>query len=159
MAVDNEHSSHTDHNPYDQPPVISIRLLTHQAGDKTPMKIAITAETDAGLESPVAQHFGHAPYFVLADIADGAVSATQVITNPFAESHEPGQIPAFIHEQGAEVMISGGMGGRAIAFFEQAGIKTATGATGSVHQALQAYLNEGLQGAAPCAESVAHGHG
>ncbi|MBK1617605.1 dinitrogenase iron-molybdenum cofactor biosynthesis protein [Lamprobacter modestohalophilus] len=122
------------------------------------MKIAITAETDAGLESPVAQHFGHAPYFVLAEVENGAVTTTQVITNPFAESHEPGQIPAFIHEQGAEVMISGGMGGRAIAFFEQAGVKTATGAAGSVNQALQAYLNEGLQGAAPCAESVAHGH-
>lgn len=123
------------------------------------MKIAITAETDQGLASPVAQHFGHAPYFVLVRMEGGSVLATDVVANPFAESHEPGQIPAFIHEQGAEVMVSGGMGGRAIAFFREAGVQTATGATGTVGQAVQAYLDGVLNGAAPCAESVAHGHG
>ncbi len=123
------------------------------------MKIAITAETDQGLASPVAQHFGHTPYFVLVDLAEGSVQATQVIANPFAEAHEPGQIPGFIHEQGAEVMISGGMGGRAIQFFRDAGVQTATGAAGSVGDALQAYQDGKLQGAAPCAESVSHGHG
>jgi len=123
------------------------------------MKIAITADTDQGLASPVAQHFGHAPYFVLVELQDGAARATDVLANPFAESHEPGQIPAFIQAQGAEVMISGGMGGRAIGFFRDAGVRTATGASGSVGDALQAYLNGSLQGAAPCAESVAHGHG
>lgn len=123
------------------------------------MKIAITAETDQGLASPVAQHFGHAPHFVLATVEAGAVSTVEVIANPFAEAHEPGQIPTFIHEQGAEVMISGGMGGRAIAFFNEAGVATATGATGTVAEALQAYLSGTLPGAAPCAESVAHGHG
>lgn len=123
------------------------------------MKIAITAETAAGLESPVAQHFGHAPYFALVQLENDAVTATEVVANPFAEAHEPGQIPAFIQQQGAEVMISGGMGGRAIAFFQEAGVQTATGATGTVNQALKAYLSGTLQGAAPCAESVTHGHG
>jgi len=123
------------------------------------MKIAVTAETNLGLDSPVAQHFGHAPYFVLAELEQGAVKTTEVIANPFAESHQPGQIPTFIQEQGAEVMISGGMGGRAIMFFQQAGVQTATGASGTVQQALQAYVSGTLPGAAPCAESVAHGHG
>jgi predicted Fe-Mo cluster-binding NifX family protein len=123
------------------------------------MKIAVTAETAQGLASPVAQHFGHAPYFVLVDWEDGAVRGTEVLANPLAESHEPGQIPAFIQAQGAQVMISGGMGGRAIGFFREAGVQTATGAAGTVEQALQAYFSGGLTGAAPCAESVAHGHG
>ena len=56
-------------------------------------------------------------------------------------------------------MLSGGMGGRAIQFFEQVGIKAATGANGTVQQALENYLGGGLEGAAPCDESVAHGHG
>lgn len=122
------------------------------------MKIAVSAETADGLESPVAQHFGHAPHFVLAQLENGAVKATEVVANPFAEAHEPGQIPAYIQQQGAEVMISGGMGGRAIAFFQEAGVQTATGASGTVNQALQAYLSGTLTGAAPCAESAAHGH-
>ena len=39
------------------------------------MKIAVTAEDNNGLESVVAQHFGHAPYFILVDVEDGAVTA------------------------------------------------------------------------------------
>lgn len=123
------------------------------------MKIAVTAETQQGLASPVAQHFGQAPYFVLVQLENGVISAPEVIANPFADGHEPGQIPAFIHEQGAAVMISGGMGGRAIGFFQEVGVQTATGACGTVEQALQAYQDGTLTGAAACAESVAHGHG
>ena len=123
------------------------------------MKIAITAETDQGLASSVAQHFGQAHYFVLLQLENGAISATEVVANPFAHGHEPGQIPAWIHEQGATVMISGGMGGRAIGFFQEVGVQTATGASGTVEQALKAYQAGSLTGAAPCAESVAHGHG
>ncbi len=123
------------------------------------MKIAVTAESNNGLESTVAQHFGHAPYFMLVDVENGEVTATQGVANPFAERHEPGQIPGFVKEQNADVILSGGMGGRAIQFFEQAGIKAATGASGTVRQALENYLGGNLTEAAPCAESVEHGHG
>jgi predicted Fe-Mo cluster-binding NifX family protein len=51
------------------------------------------------------------------------------------------------------------MGGRAIQFFQQYGIQTATGANGTVRQALENYLGGKLTDAAPCAESVEHGHG
>jgi predicted Fe-Mo cluster-binding NifX family protein len=123
------------------------------------MKIAVTAENNQGLESVVAQHFGHAPFFILVDVENGEVTATQGIVNPFAEAHQPGQIPGFIHEQKANVILSGGMGGRAIEFFEQLGVKAATGASGTVRQALESYLGGKLKEAAPCDESVAHGHG
>lgn len=123
------------------------------------MKIAITAENDNGFESTVAHHFGGAPYFVLVELENGQVAATQCLANPFADHHKPGQIPNFVREQNAEVIISGGMGGRAIQFFEGYGIKTATGADGTVGQALENYLDGKLTEAAPCDESVAHGHG
>ena len=123
------------------------------------MKIAITAESNNGLESTVAQHFGHAPYFILVDVENGEVTATQGVANPFVNGHAPGQIPGFIHEQHADVMLSGGMGGRAIQFFQQAGIQAATGASGTVRQALESYLGGKLSEAAPCDESVEHGHG
>ena len=123
------------------------------------MKIAVTAESNNGLDSMVAQHFGHAPFFMMVDVENGEVIATQGITNPFAEAHQPGQIPGFIHEQKANVILSGGMGGRAIEFFEQYGIKAATGANGTVRQSLESYLGGQLKEAEPCDESVAHGHG
>ena len=123
------------------------------------MKIVVTAENNNGLDSMVAQHFGHAPYFILVDVENGEVTATQGIANPFAEAHQPGQIPGFIHEQKANVILSGGMGGRAIQFFEQYGIQASTGASGTIRQALESYLGGNLKEAAPCDESVAHGHG
>ncbi len=123
------------------------------------MKIAVTAESNNGLDSMVAQHFGHAPYFMLVDVENGEVSTVESAANPYAEAHQPGQIPAFIKQLNANVILSGGMGGRAIEFFEQAGIKAATGASGTVRQALENYLGGKLKEAAPCDESVAHGHG
>jgi predicted Fe-Mo cluster-binding NifX family protein len=123
------------------------------------MKIAVTAENNNGLDSMVAQHFGHAPFFVFVDIENGEVVTVQGVANPFAEGHDPGQIPGFIHEQKAKVILSGGMGGRAIRFFEELGVKAATGANGTVRQALKEYLGGKMKEAAPCDESVAHGHG
>ncbi len=123
------------------------------------MRVAVTAEEDKGLESMVAQHFGRAPYFIFVDVEDGAVTSAQAIANPFLNGHMPGDIPAFIQQQNAQVMLSGGMGGRAIQFFEQMGIHAATGAQGTVRHSLERYVGGELRDAAPCAESVAHGHG
>ncbi|MBN1666524.1 MAG: NifB/NifX family molybdenum-iron cluster-binding protein [Anaerolineales bacterium] len=123
------------------------------------MRIAVSAETNNGLESIVAQHFGRCPYFALVDLEGTEVKDVQVITNPFYGGHQPGQVPGFIHQQGADVMLSGGMGGRAIQFFQQFGIQAATGAAGTVQTALERYLGGELSGAAPCKESVEHGHG
>jgi predicted Fe-Mo cluster-binding NifX family protein len=122
------------------------------------MRIAVTAQTDQGLEAPVAQHFGHAQFFVLLDVDAAEVTSVETMPNPFAEAHQPGQVPQFISEQRAEVMLSGGMGGRAIEFFKQYGITPASGAAGTVGEAVGAYLDGRLAGAAPCADSEAHGH-
>ncbi len=78
------------------------------------MRIAISVETNDGLESIVAHHFGRCPYFALVDLNETEVKNVQVIANPFYAGHQPGQVPGFIHEQKADVMLSGGMGGRAI---------------------------------------------
>lgn len=122
------------------------------------MRIAISVETNNELESIVAHHFGRCPYFAIIDLEDRDVKTVQVIDNPFYNGHQPGQVPGFIKEQNADVMLSGGMGGRAIEFFRQFGIETATGADGTVRQSLERYLGGELTGAAPCKESVEHGH-
>jgi predicted Fe-Mo cluster-binding NifX family protein len=123
------------------------------------MRIAVTAETDQGLQAPVAQHFGHAPYFVLVETDAAEVTEVEVLANPFAEAHQPGQIPQFISDQRADVMLSGGMGGRAIQFFTQLGIQPATGAAGTVAESIGAFLDGRVRDAAPCDNSVEHGHG
>lgn len=123
------------------------------------MKIAVTAVTAAGLDAPVAGHFGQAPHFVLVDVVGGAITTTHTLSNPFLAGHQPGEIPAFIRAHGADVILSGGMGVRAIRIFEQVGITPATGASGTVRQAVTNYLQGRLAGASPCADSVEHHHG
>lgn len=121
------------------------------------MRIAVTAEDNNGLDSVIAQHFGHAPYFVFVDVVGGEVTAAQGAQNPFGGGHAPGEVPAFIKEQGAEVILSGGMGTRAVDFFENLGIHAATGAAGTVGEGVKMYLDGALTGADPCIESIEHG--
>lgn len=123
------------------------------------MRIAVSADTNQGLESQVAHHFGRCPFFALVEVKESKIESVTVIENPFYAAHQPGQVPGFIHQQEADVMLSGGMGGRAIQFFNQFGIEAATGASGTVQEAVTCYLEGGLQGASSCAESEAHGHG
>lgn len=123
------------------------------------MRIAISAEDCNGLESIVSPHFGRCPFFILVEVEEDGVLVSREVQNPFYGQHQPGQVPAFIHSLGADVMLTGGMGGRAVQFFQQYGIEPVTGAMGTVRQALERYLGGLLQGAAPCRESVAHGHG
>ncbi len=122
------------------------------------MRIAVTAQTDDGLDASVAQHFGHAPFFVVVDVDAAEVSRVECLVNPFAEAHQPGQIPQFISSHGAQVMLSGGMGGRAIQFFHDFGIDVATGASGTVAGTIAAYMDGRMSPPQACANSEAHGH-
>jgi predicted Fe-Mo cluster-binding NifX family protein len=122
------------------------------------MRVAVSADSGNGLDSVVSPHFGRCPYFVLVDVDGENITAVESIANPFYGNHQPGQVPGFIHSRGANVMLTGGMGMRAIAFFDRYGIEAATGASGRVRYALEQYLDGTLQGAAPCRESVQHAH-
>jgi len=120
------------------------------------MRIAISAENNNGLDSLVCQHFGGSPYFILVDVEGQEVKTVTGIENPYYGNHQPGQVPRLIHDHKANVMLTGGMGRRAIAFFEQFDLQPVTGALGTVRQALQSYLEGKLNGADPCAHSEHH---
>jgi predicted Fe-Mo cluster-binding NifX family protein len=116
--------------------------------------IAVASEDDRGLESQVCPHFGHCPTFTLVELHAGRISDVRVETNPLARSHSPGSLPAHVRSLGAEVMLAGGMGQRAVAFFREMGIEACAGYEGPVREAVEDYLNGDSGGAEPCA-----GHG
>jgi predicted Fe-Mo cluster-binding NifX family protein len=72
-------------------------------------------------------HFGHAPQFALIDADSDArkVLGRQVVEAP---PHEPGLLPRWLAQQGATVILAGGMGARAQGLFVEAGIRVVTGA-------------------------------
>lgn len=123
------------------------------------MRIAVSADSKQGLDSVVSPHFGRCPHYILVDVEGSDVTGIQEVDSPFYGNHEPGQVPGFIHSLGADVMLAGGMGGRAIMFFQELGIEGVTGAYGTVRQSVERYLGGQLTGAAPCKESQEHGHG
>ncbi|MBN2046525.1 MAG: NifB/NifX family molybdenum-iron cluster-binding protein [Anaerolineaceae bacterium] len=120
------------------------------------MKIAISAESNNGLESKVSHHFGRCPYYILVEMEGEEVKNVSAIDNPYFAGHEAGKVPGFIHGHQVDVMISGGMGRRAIDYFTEYQIQVSTGAGGTVNDALKAFFAGELLTSAPCKESVEH---
>jgi predicted Fe-Mo cluster-binding NifX family protein len=122
------------------------------------MRIAISADDRNGLDGVVSPHFGRCPHYILIDVEGHEVKAVNAIDNPHYGQHTPGVVPSFIHSQGVDVMLTGGMGGRAIASFEQLGVEAVSGASGTVRRTLELYLGGQLRGVQPCRESIEHAH-
>jgi Mrp family chromosome partitioning ATPase/predicted Fe-Mo cluster-binding NifX family protein len=87
-------------------------------------------------------HFGHCDQFALIETENGEIKETSMHTPP---PHEPGVLPKWLHEQGAHVVLAGGMGARAQELFSQNGIKVLTGApTDSPESLVNLYLADSL---------------
>lgn len=71
-------------------------------------------------------HFGHCEQFYFADIKDGQIIKEETITPP---EHQPGVYPAWVKQQGVDIVIAGGIGGKAKDLFakEQISIYAGTG--------------------------------
>ena len=113
-------------------------------------KIALACEDNQGFKGQISQHFGRCPSYLLVDVEGNEVRKTDIVDNPYFDNHIPGKVPQFIKEQGAHVMIAGGMGPRAIDMFTTFGIEVVTGAIGNTGNVLQAYLRGEISGVEPC---------
>ena len=102
------------------------------------MKVAISSENNY-----VSAHFGRAPEFTFVTIEDNEIINTEVHGNP---GHSIGSIPRFIKENGAECLIVGGIGHRAIQFFRQYGIEIIMGVQGPINDIINALINGTLLG-------------
>jgi ATP-binding protein involved in chromosome partitioning len=80
------------------------------------------------VEGHLSAHFGHCDEFVFfdVDLARGEIVGEVKATPP---PHEPGVLPAWLGEMGANLIIAGGMGTRAQDLFKQKGIEVLIGAS------------------------------
>ena len=85
----------------------------------------------------VSRHFGHCQAFKFFTIEDGEIKGTETIANP---GHKKGFLPLFLDEQGANLVISGGMGQGAVDIFNSKGIDVITGAQGDADQVAKSYI-------------------
>lgn len=116
------------------------------------MRVAIS--TDGNY---VAQHFGRCPSYTIIDIEDNKIVETKVVNNP---GHMPGAIPQLMNQLGVDVMIAGGMGPRAVNFFQEYGIKTIVGVQGDIDDVIEQFLAGTLEGGESlCSPGSGKGHG
>ena len=105
----------------------------------------------------VSQHFGRAPEFTFVSIENNKVVDKKVLPNP---GHEVGSIPKFINDQGAKCMIVGGIGHRAIDFFNRYGIEVIKGVDGHIDNVIAKVLDGTLEGGENiCSPGAGEGYG
>jgi len=92
-------------------------------------------------EGVLCQHFGHCQQFAVLKVDPDSkeIIKSEMLTPP---PHEPGLMPKWLEQLGCNMIISGGMGGRAIGMFQQKGIGVICGAPSQKPEDVAlAYLN------------------
>jgi predicted Fe-Mo cluster-binding NifX family protein len=109
------------------------------------MKIAIPL---AG--GQLSAHFGHCEKFALieADPAEKKILGREDVDSP---PHEPGLLPKWLGEKGADVIIAGGMGQRALQLFAAQNITVVVGAPSGTPEDIAAAF---LQGTLPSVGNI-----
>ena len=111
------------------------------------MRIAIPVEN-----GQLCAHFGHCERFAVLDVDEGTnqIAQRQDLTPP---PHEPGVLPRWLGEMNVDIIIAGGMGGRAQQLFAQNQIGVIVGAPCESPEALAASY---LAGTLQAGENICH---
>ncbi len=102
------------------------------------MKIAITS-TGTDLNSDVDPRFGRAAYFIVYDTESGNFETIDNSENASAGSGVGIKSGQLMIDKGVEWVITGSVGPNAFQVLSSAGIKVASGASGKVSEAIEAF--------------------
>ena len=103
------------------------------------MRIAIPSDGD-NMDAQIFEHFGRAPYYMIIDIENREIKNVEAIPNPSVESHNPGDLPMMLAEKKVDVLITRGVGRRAIAYFQELGINVIRGAYGKIGEIVEKFI-------------------
>jgi len=103
------------------------------------MKIAIPSK-----DNKLCSHFGNCDSFTFVEVNDQTKSITN-IESVIPEGGISCQSAGWIAEQGTDVVLAGGMGGRPMQIFSQSGVKVVTGCPElPIEEITNAYVNNSL---------------
>jgi len=110
------------------------------------MLIAVPSDTTDGLDAAISGHFGHCAAFTLVNVADDVIEEVSILEN---SGHVEGGCMApvtLLKEQGVEVLLAGGLGGRPLAGFQQVGIEVRSKEeAGTVREAVELFVSGGCR--------------
>jgi predicted Fe-Mo cluster-binding NifX family protein len=101
------------------------------------MKIGIARDGDM-----VSAHFGQCEGYIVVTVENGTIVGREEVANP---GHAPGVLPRLMADVGADVVIAGGMGPKAVDQFCLHGIEVILGVEGTVESAVERYLSGTLE--------------
>jgi len=110
------------------------------------LKIAV-----ATVKGMIADHFGHCEEFMIFNVENKEIVKSEVVANP---GHKPGFLPNFLADQEVNVIISGGMGAKAVNIFNERNIEVIIGVLGEGKEAVEKYLQGNLKSTG----SICHQH-
>lgn len=120
------------------------------------MKIAVTSLGES-MDSPLDQRFGRSRYFIVYNSASGQWQIHDNRGNRFAAQRAGIHAARRVADLGVSAVITGHCGPRAFEWLQSAGIAVYQDATGTVREALDAFLAGNL--AQSGAANVETGHG
>lgn len=100
------------------------------------MKIAIAIN-----DGRCSQHFGHCEGYEVFEVENNNIENKEFLDSP---PHTPGLLPKFLHENGVNVIIAGGMGQRAQDLFAQNNIEVIVGAEGDANELIKKFIESKL---------------
>jgi predicted Fe-Mo cluster-binding NifX family protein len=117
-------------------------VLNEARNDQQSSVLRIAVPTENGRFSP---HFGAANRFSLFEVDHGARRVVE-LASATPPPHEKGAFPRFLAEQGAHVVLAGGMGPRAVQILRNFGIEAVLGVEdGQPEELVRAYLDGTLR--------------
>ncbi|RLG19744.1 dinitrogenase iron-molybdenum cofactor [Candidatus Micrarchaeota archaeon] len=108
------------------------------------MIIAISSD-GGGLDGQVAMHFGMCSEFVIVETKEKQIISSRVLPNIHSGKRIPGALPEFIKTQGADVLITGGVGPKATELFNSFGIQVVLVQNQKVRAVVSDFLNGRLK--------------
>ena len=117
---------------------------------ESPRTIAIASNGTLGLKGTVSKHFGHCRSWVFVAVANDEILEVRTLANPFEHEHSCSSVAKFLAEQGAEVVLAGGLGRNAHGHLLSLGVEAVSGFTGEVEESLRAWMRGALPGQILC---------
>ena len=110
------------------------------------MRLVIPVLNDNNLNAHLSEHFGRAPYFLVLDLDEtGCISDQRTITNVSEHFGGVGRPPDRILQLRPNVLITYGMGPRALNIFQNARVAVLKANANTVRNVITAYNNDELE--------------
>lgn len=112
------------------------------------MRIAIATNN-----GKVSGHFGHCEGFTVYTINDNKIQSEEFLKSP---KHQPGVLPKFLVNNDVNIIMAGGMGGKAQEIFNGENIEVVVGVAGGINHVISEYLEGKIESSESNCNDHAH---